>query len=79
MKRNKFHEPSAELERARIALQIQAVVVPYRDPLVTDDPAVCDGYRFRARSLLDGLDTAVVPFPDLLASLSAARTELELA
>ena len=66
-------------ERRRIALQIRAVVVPYRDPFVTDDPAVCDGYRSRARSLLDGLDTAVVPFPDLLASLSAARAELGLA
>ena len=76
MKRNKFQ--SAELERARIALQIQAVVAPYRDHLVTDDPALCDGYRLRARSLLDGLDTAVVPFPDLRASLSAARAELEL-
>ena len=51
----------------------------YREHLVTDDPAVCDGYRFRARSLLDGLDTAVVPLPDLRASLSAARAELELA
>ena len=79
MKRNKFHEQSAVSERARIALQIQAVVVPYRDQLVTDDPAVCDGYRLRARSLLDGLDTAIVPFPDLRARLSAARVELGLA
>ena len=79
MKRNKFHEKRAKSERARIALQIQAVVVPYRDHLVTDDPDVCDGYRLRSRSLLDGLDTAVVPFPDLRASLSAARAELELA
>jgi hypothetical protein len=78
MKRNLFHEESSIAERERIALQIQAVVAPYRDHLVTDDPAVCDGYRLRARSLLDGLDTAVVPFPDLLASLSAARAELEL-
>ncbi|MEA2651314.1 MAG: hypothetical protein QOI85_1035 [Chloroflexota bacterium] len=79
MKRNLFHDESSIAERERIALQIQAVVAPYRDHLVTDDPAVCDGYRLRARSLLDGLDTAVVPFPDLLASLAAARAELELA
>ena len=78
MKRNMFHERSAVAERERVALQIQWVVVPYRDHLVTDDPAVWDGYRLRARSLLDGLDTAVVPFPDLRASLSAARAELEL-
>ncbi|MDX6534841.1 MAG: hypothetical protein QOF68_2585 [Gaiellales bacterium] len=79
MKRNLFHDEGSIAERERIALQIQAVVAPYRDHLVTDDPAVCDGYRLRARSLLDGLDTAVVPFPDLLASLAAARAELELA
>ncbi len=79
MKRNKFHEASSIAEQERIALQIRAVVAPYRDHLVTDDPAVCDGYRLRARSLLDGLDTAVIPFPDLLASLTAARAELDLA
>ena len=65
-------------ERERIALQIQAVVVPYRDQHATDDSASWDGYRLRASSLLDGLDTAVLPFPDLLASLSAARAELGL-
>ena len=78
MKLNMFHERTAVAERERVALQIQAVVVPYRDQLVTDDPAVCEGYRLRARSLLDGLDTAVVPFPDLQAILSSARAELEL-
>jgi hypothetical protein len=78
MKRNKFHKWNAESERARIALQIQAVVAPYRDHRVTDDSEVCDGYRLRAISLLDGLDTAARPFPDLQDSLSAARTELEL-
>ena len=78
MKRNKFHKGNAESERARIALQIQAVVAPYRDHPVTDDSAVWDGYRLRAMSLLDGLDTAALPFPDLQDRLSAARTELEL-
>lgn len=66
------------LERARIALQIQAVVVPYRDDLDRNDPAVCAGYRLRASSLLDGLDTAVRPFLDLQDRLAAARLELEL-
>jgi hypothetical protein len=79
MTRIMFHERSELAERERVALQIQAVVVPYRDPHVAGDPAICDGYRLRARSLLDGLDAAVVPFPDLRARLSAARAELELA
>ena len=66
-------------ERERIALQIQAVVAPYRDAMVRSDSGICDGYRLRASSLLDGLDIAAQPFPDLQDSLSAARAELELA
>ena len=65
-------------ERTRIALEIRAVVEPYRDHLVRDDATVRTGYRRRARSVLDGLNTAVLPFPDLQQSLSAARAELEL-
>ena len=66
-------------ERERIALQIQAVVAPYRDHLETDDSGgTWDGYRLRASSLLDALDRAARPFPDLQARLSAARIELEL-
>ena len=76
MKRNKFHEPDAASERERIALQIQAVVAPYSADLVRDDPAGWDGYRLRARSLLDGLDAAARPFPDLQGRLSAARSQL---
>ena len=70
---------TATAERERIALQIQAVVAPYRDHLVTDDSGGSwDGYRLRARSLLDALDSAARPFPDLQDRLSAARAELEL-
>ena len=69
---------SVTRERERIALQIQAVVAPYHDEAVTGDTRVLAGYRLRARGLLDGLDIAVLPFPDLSASLSAARAELGL-
>jgi hypothetical protein len=65
-------------EHERILLQIQAVVGPYRDPLIRDDSAVRAAYRLRASSLLDSLDTAVTQFPELRASLSAARAELDL-
>ena len=65
-------------ERERIALQIQAVVVPYHDEAVTEDSEIRAGYRLRATDLLDRLDTAVLPFPDLRARLSAARAELGL-
>jgi hypothetical protein len=70
---------TVESERARIALQIQAVVAPYRDDRLRNDSATCDGYRLRASALLDGLDLAARPFPELLDSLTAARAELELA
>ena len=66
-------------ERARIALQIQAVVVPYDDAALTEDSGLRAGYRLRATDLLDGLDAAVLPFPDLRAKLSAARAALGLA
>jgi hypothetical protein len=65
-------------ERERIALQIQAVVVPYRDAQVRSDSRICAGYRLRAGTLLDGLDSAAQPFPDLQDRLFAARAELEL-
>ncbi len=67
-----------QTERERIALQIRAVVAPYRDHLVTDDPVICDGYRMRACRLLDGLEMAARDFPDLQGSLSAARAELDI-
>ena len=66
-------------ERERIALQIRAVLVPFDDEAVTGDSGVLAGYLLRASGLLDGLDSAVLPFPDLSASLSAARAELGLA
>ena len=36
-------------------------------------------YINRQMEAVYGLDTAVIPFPDLLASLTAARAELDLA
>jgi hypothetical protein len=66
-------------ERERIALQIRAVIAPYRDDRITKDVAIHAEYRLRASRLLDALDVAVLPFPDLHARLSAARSELGLA
>ena len=63
--------------RRRIALQIRLVVVSY-DRWVRNDAALATAYRRRARRLLDGLDAAARAFPDLNASLTAARAELEL-
>lgn len=63
-------------ERKRIALQIRAVVVPYRIAQERQNPAVSDSFRARANMLLDTLEHAVEPHRDLQISLAAARAEL---
>ena len=52
--------------------------MPYRHDLRNEDSEVRAGYLLRTSRLLDGLDMAVLPFPDLHAKLSAARVELGL-
>lgn len=65
-----------EMERRRIGLQILAVVVPWRDALRELDVAECDLFRVRGHALLNYLDVAVLPYPDLQDALAAARSEL---
>ena len=65
-----------EIERRRIALQILAVVVPWRDALSDLDVEECDLFRVRGHALLNYLDAAVMPYPDLQDALAAARSEL---
>ena len=71
------HAGAVNPEWERIALQIQAVVDPY-DESVREDVWARAEYRLRAQPLLDGLDIAARPFPDLQVRLSAARAELNL-
>ena len=71
------HAGAVSPEWERIALQIQAVVAPY-DESVRDDVWARAEYRLRARTLLDDLDVAARPFPDLQDSLIATRAELNL-
>lgn len=65
-----------EMERRRIALQILAVVVPWRDALRDLDAEECNLFRVRGQALLNYLDVAVMPYPDLQGELAAARSEL---
>jgi len=67
---------SVMTQRQRIALQIRAVVVPYRIEQERNDREVCEMFRVRAHALLNYLDAAVGPYPDLQDALAAARTEL---
>ena len=61
-----------------MALQIAAIVLPYRDERVRGDATISVGYRRRARGLLDGIEKAARRYPDIQDSLSAARAELGL-
>ena len=62
-------------ERERIVLEIRAVVEPYEEA-VRDGVEAGAEYRLRAQPLLDRLEVAARPFPDLQDKLVAARAEL---
>lgn len=66
----------SERDRRRIALQILAVVVPWRDALPNLDFEQADLFRVRGHALLNYLDVAVMPYPELQDALAAARAEL---
>lgn len=63
--------------RRQIELQIRAVIVPYRVEVRRRDAPTIEEFRQTARALLDGLDEAVKPFPDLAEQLRDARLELD--
>ena len=65
------------MDRRRIALQIRAVRVTFSIERSRSSPETMDAFRSRARELLDGLDEAVRPFPELERSLAEARSEVE--
>lgn len=65
------------MERHRIALQIQAVVVTFRIEDTRRDPPTMQNFRLRARELFADLDEAVEPYPDMKDALAAAREELD--
>jgi hypothetical protein len=54
------------------------VEIAYRDPTMTTDPQQAVALRERARRLLDPLQVAARPFPDLQARLAETWTRLEL-
>ena len=65
------------MDRRHIALQIRAVRVTFRIEQPRRSPESMAAFRFRARALLDGLDEAVRPFPDLERDLADARAEVD--
>ena len=65
------------MDRRRIALQIRAVRVTFRVEQPRRSPEAMAAFRSRAREILDGLDEAVRPFPDLERDLADARAEVD--
>ena len=65
------------MDRRRIALQIRAVRVTFRIEQPRGSPETIAAFRSRARVLLDGLEEAVRPFPELERELADARAEVD--
>jgi len=65
------------MDRRHIALQIQAILVPYRIERRRRDSRVMEQFRQRARVLLNDLDESAGTDADLLQALSQARRQLE--
>jgi hypothetical protein len=65
------------VDKRRIELQLRAIRVTLRVEQPRHSTATMDDVRMRARELLDGLEEAVRPFPDLADELAAARREID--
>jgi hypothetical protein len=65
------------MDRRRIALQIQAILLPYRVERRRRNSRVMEQFRERARVLLDDLDDSAGTDAELRQALSDARRELE--
>lgn len=65
------------MDRRRIALQIRAVRVTFRVEQPRGTPESMAAFRSRARALLDALEEAVRPFPELERDLADARAEID--
>lgn len=65
------------MDRRRIELQIDAVLVPFRIERVRRGTPTMNEFRARAHSILDGLEGDARRYPDLEARLVEVRRELD--
>jgi hypothetical protein len=65
------------LDRRRIALQIRAILVPYRVERDRRDSATMAEFRLRARRMMDGLEEGARADPELHKALADARREID--
>ena len=65
------------MDRRRVALQIRAILIPYRVERERRDTATMEQYRLRARLMMDALEESVEADPTLRKELADARRELD--
>jgi hypothetical protein len=65
------------VDRRRVALQIRAILVPYRVERRRRDSATMEQFRLRARFMIDGLEESVGADPELQKALADARQEID--
>ena len=65
------------MDRRRLELQIDAILIPFRIERTRRDPVTMDLFRARALSILDGIESDARQHPDVKARLAAARRELD--
>ena len=65
------------MDRRRIELQIDAILVPFRIERPRRGQSTMDDFRARARAILDGLAEEARHHPDLEARLAEVRRELD--
>lgn len=65
------------MDRRQIELQIRAIVVSYRIERRRQDGSTMDGFRARARTILDAIEADARRYPDLEARMVETRDELD--
>jgi hypothetical protein len=65
------------LDRRRIALQIRAILIPFRVERRRRDDATMEQFRLSARRMMDALDASVEGDPELRKALADARREID--
>jgi hypothetical protein len=65
------------LDRRRIALQIRAILIPFRVERQRRDTATMEQFRLRARRMMDALEERVEADPELRKALADARREID--
>ena len=65
------------MDRRQVALQIRAILIPYRVERRRRDSATLEQFRLRARRMMDELEESVEGDPALQKALADARREID--